>query len=293
MIGLLRGKLIDKRPNQVLLDVGGVGYQVQVSLLTYAGIGALHSEATLLIHTHVREDQLALYGFVTAREKQCFELLLSASGVGPSLALKILSGMSLEQLIPAIRKGDIARLVLIPGVGKTLAERIVVELRDKLAVVDVPEAGKPATRSQTEADVASALVNLGYDERSVEKAIVKSRGTGGGDFEKRFAPRVALKTLGAPPCTQDGARKDARNEARDGGRGGPVCVGIRGARGQGEGIRALLFRVGAVGRAVSQECRVPRNRDAPRFRKPAPLPYHRPLKAGSPFEARRRHAREV
>jgi holliday junction DNA helicase RuvA len=195
MIGLLRGKLIDKRPNQVLLDVGGVGYQVQVSLLTYAGIGALHSEATLLIHTHVREDQLALYGFATAREKQCFELLLSASGVGPSLALKILSGMSLEQLIPAIRKGDIARLVLIPGVGKKTAERIVVELRDKLAVVDVPEAGKPATRSQTEADVASALVNLGYDERSVEKAIEKSRGTGGGDFEMLL--RASLQTLGA------------------------------------------------------------------------------------------------
>jgi Holliday junction DNA helicase RuvA len=194
MIGLLRGKLVDKRPNQVLLDVGGVGYQVQVSLLTYAGIGALHGETTLLIHTHVREDQLALYGFVTAREKQCFELLLSASGVGPSLALKILSGMSLEQLIPAIRKGDIARLVLIPGVGKKTAERIVVELRDKLAVVDVPEAGKPATRSQVEADVASALVNLGYDERSVEKAIEKSRGTGGGDFETLL--RASLQTLG-------------------------------------------------------------------------------------------------
>src|SRR6202795_2546621 len=114
MIGLLRGKLVDKRPNQVLLDVGGVGYQVQVSLLTYAGIGALHSEATLLIHTHVREDQLALYGFVTAREKQCFELLLSASGVGPSLALKILSGVGSGGLVPAIPKRAIFPVLRLP-----------------------------------------------------------------------------------------------------------------------------------------------------------------------------------
>jgi Holliday junction DNA helicase RuvA len=195
MIGLLRGKLIEKRPNQALLDVGGVGYQVQIPLSTFAGLGALHAETTLLIHTHVREDALALYGFVTAREKQCFELLISASGVGPSLALKILSGMSIEQLVPAIRKGDLVQLVRIPGVGRKTAERIVVELRDKLAAVDVPEAGKPATRSQLEADVASALVNLGYDERSVERAIEKARGAGGADFEVLL--RGALQILGS------------------------------------------------------------------------------------------------
>ena len=154
MIGLLRGKLIEKRPNAVLLDVGGVGYQVLVPLSTFAALGPLHSEATLLIHTHVREDQFSLFGFVTAREKQCFELLISASGVGPALALKILSGMGIEQLVPAIRKGDLAALVLIPGVGKKTAERIVVELRDKLAAVDVPESGKPATKSQLEKTVA-------------------------------------------------------------------------------------------------------------------------------------------
>src|ERR1700684_2990807 len=156
MIGSLRGKLIDKRPNLVLLDVGGVGYQVLIPLSTFAVLGALHDETTLLIHTHVREDQLSLYGFLTAREKQCFELLISASGVGPSLALKILSGMGIEDLVPAIRKSDIAQLVLIPGVGKKTAERIVVELRDKLAIVEVREAGKPATRSQLESDVSSA-----------------------------------------------------------------------------------------------------------------------------------------
>ncbi|MGB0034202.1 MAG: Holliday junction branch migration protein RuvA [Candidatus Acidiferrales bacterium] len=194
MIGLLRGKLVEKRPNLVLLDVGGVGYQVMIPLSTFTSLGALHAEATLLIHTHLREDQLSLYGFLTAREKQCFELLISASGVGPSLALKILSGMSLDELVPAIRKADIAQLVRIPGVGKKTAERIVVELRDKLAVIDVPGAGKPATRSQLEADVASALVNLGYDARSVENAIERIRDGGNGDFETLL--RASLQILG-------------------------------------------------------------------------------------------------
>jgi Holliday junction DNA helicase RuvA len=194
MIGSLRGKLIEKRPNQVLLDVGGVGYQVQVPLSTFATLGPLHGETTLLIHTHVREDTLSLYGFLTAREKQCFELLISASGVGPSLALKILSGMSLEELVPAIRKGDLAQLVRIPGVGRKTAERIVVELRDKLVVVDVAEAGKPTTRSQLESDVGSALVNLGYDTRAVEHAIEKARGPAGADFEKLL--RASLQILG-------------------------------------------------------------------------------------------------
>jgi Holliday junction DNA helicase RuvA len=195
MIGSLRGKLIEKRPNVVLLDVGGVGYQVQIPLSTFAALGALHNEATLLIHTHVREDQFNLFGFFTSREKHCFELLISASGVGPSLALKILSGMGIEQLVPAIRKGDLAQLVQIPGVGKKTAERIVVELRDKLAAIDVPEAGKPATRSQLESDVASALVNLGYDERFVEKAVEKARGTGDADFETLL--RDSLQILGS------------------------------------------------------------------------------------------------
>lgn len=203
MIGLLRGKLIDKRPNQVLVDVGGVGYQVLVPLSTFAGLGTLHSEATLLIHTHVREDQISLYGFLTAREKHCFELLISASGVGPSLALKILSGMGIDELVPAIRKGDLLQLVRIPGVGRKTAERMVVELRDKLVAVDVAETGKPATRSQLESDVASALVNLGYDARSVEKAIEKARAGGDGDFETLL--RASLQILGNT-ALQKGAR---------------------------------------------------------------------------------------
>jgi len=195
MIGSLRGKLIEKRPNQLLVDVNGVGYQVQIPLSTFASLGALHAETNLLIHTHVREDQITLYGFVSAREKQCFELLISASGVGPSLALKILSGMSIEELVPAIRKSDLAQLVKIPGVGRKTAERIVVELRDKLVVIDVPQAGKPSTRSQLEDDVASALMNLGYDTKSVERAVEKSRASSGNDFEKLL--RSSLQILGS------------------------------------------------------------------------------------------------
>src|SRR6266487_1117698 len=187
MIGQLRGRLAGKRPNQVLVDVGGVGYLVQVPLSTYGALGELHTEVTLLIHTHVREDALALYGFVSAREKHFFEMLLSASGVGPALALKILSGMSVEELVPAI-----------PGVGRKTAERMVVELKDKLEAVAV-EAEKPAAASPAgvEADVVSALVNLGYDARAAEGAVGEAkREAGAGNFEKLL--RAALQSLSAP-----------------------------------------------------------------------------------------------
>jgi Holliday junction DNA helicase RuvA len=198
MIGQLRGRLTDKRPNQVLVDVGGVGYLVQVPLSTYAALGELHTEVTLLIHTHVREDALALYGFLSSREKHFFEMLLSASGVGPTLALKILSGMSVEELVPAIRGSDLARLTRIPGVGRKTAERMVVELKDKLDAVTV-EAGRPAASSPagTEADVVSALVNLGYDARAAEGAVAEGkREVGTGHFEKLL--RAALQALSAP-----------------------------------------------------------------------------------------------
>ena len=198
MIGQLRGRLAEKRPNQVLVDVGGVGYLVQVPLSTYATLGELHAEVTLLIHTHVREDALALYGFVSAREKHFFEMLLSASGVGPTLALKILSGMSVEELVPAIRGSDLARLTKIPGVGRKTAERMVVELKDKLEAVTV-ETEKPVSSSPAgiEADVISALVNLGYDARAAETAALEAkRETGTGNFEKLL--RGALQSLSAP-----------------------------------------------------------------------------------------------
>lgn len=202
MIGQLRGALVDKRPNQVVIDVAGVGYQVQIPLSTFTGLGVLHAEVTLLIHTHLREDQIALYGFLTAREKQCFELLISATGVGPSLALKILSGMSLDELVPAVRKGDVIQLKRIPGVGQKTAERIVLELRDKLAVVEVVETGKAPARSQVEADVSSALVNLGYEPRSIEKTIEQVRGQHP-TFDALL--RAALQKLGGA-AIEKGAR---------------------------------------------------------------------------------------
>ncbi len=193
MIGLLRGRLLEKRPNQVILDVGGVGYLVAVPLSTYAALGELHAEVTLLIHTHVREDALTLYGFLSAREKHVFELLLGASGVGPSLSLKILSGMNVEQLVPAIRGGDIARLTKIPGVGRKTAERMVLELKDKLDTVAV-ETDKPlpASPAGVEADVKSALINLGYDERTAESAVAEGkREAGNASFEKLLRHTLA------------------------------------------------------------------------------------------------------
>jgi holliday junction DNA helicase RuvA len=198
MIGQLRGRLAEKRPNQILVDVAGVGYLVQIPLSSYAALGELHTEVTLLIHTHVREDALSLYGFVSSREKHLFEMLLSASGVGPSLALKILSGMRVEELVPAIRAADLARLTKIPGVGRKTAERMVVELKDKLEAVAL-EAEKPAAASPAgaEADVLSALVNLGYDSRAAESAVAEAkRETGAANFEKLL--RAALQSLAAP-----------------------------------------------------------------------------------------------
>jgi Holliday junction DNA helicase RuvA len=196
MIGQLRGRLAEKRPNQVLVDVGGVGYVVLVPLSTFAALGDLHTEVTLLIHTHVREDALSLYGFVSSREKHLFELLISASGVGPSLALKILSGMSVDELVPAIRGNDLARLTKIPGVGRKTGERMVVELKDKLEAVVVMEAERPAASSPAgvEADVVSALINLGYEARVAEKTVEEARKeSGAANFEKLL--RAALQAL--------------------------------------------------------------------------------------------------
>jgi Holliday junction DNA helicase RuvA len=208
MIGHLRGKLSDKRPNQVIVDVGGVGYEVLIPLSTFYALGELHQDVNLLIYTHVREDTLSLYGFVSSREKQLFELLLSASGVGPVLALKMLSGMSVEELLPAIRAGDLARLTTIPGVGRKTAERIVVELRDKMAAMEAPELrpAAPAGRTQLDADVISALANLGYDQHLAEKTVEDARGGGAdGDFESLL--RATLQALSRP--LKRGARSGA------------------------------------------------------------------------------------
>jgi Holliday junction DNA helicase RuvA len=198
MIAQLRGTLGDKRPNQVLVDVGGVGYLVHIPLSTFYALGDLHSNITLLIHTQVREDAISLYGFLSAREKHLFELLISASGVGPVLALKILSGMGVDDLVPAVRSGDLARLTRIPGVGRKTAERMIVELRDKLAAMEIPEdARKPVTTTGTAGDVVSALLNLGYDQHAAEQAVERAGKNGASEtFEALL--RAALQQLTAP-----------------------------------------------------------------------------------------------
>jgi len=201
MIAQLRGSLGDKRPNQVLVDVGGVGYLVHIPLSTFYALGDLHSNVTLLIHTQVREDAISLYGFLSAREKHLFELLISASGVGPALALKILSGMSVDDLVPAVRSGDLARLTRIPGVGRKTAERMIVELRDKLAAMEIPEdARKPVATTGTSGDVVSALLNLGYDQHAAEQAVERA---GKNVASETFEPllRGALQELTAPAQT--------------------------------------------------------------------------------------------
>jgi Holliday junction DNA helicase RuvA len=184
MIGHLRGTLVEKRPNLAVVDVAGVGYRVHIPLSTFYELGEINGPVTLLTHTHVREDQLALYGFLSAREQQIFEMLLSASGVGPSLALKILSGLPIEELAPAIRAGNLEQLLRIPGVGRKTAERIVVELRDKMAAV-APEAAADgaAPRTGMEADLVSALTNLGYDARTSERAVAAAMKNGAGRGE--------------------------------------------------------------------------------------------------------------
>jgi Holliday junction DNA helicase RuvA len=204
MIAQLRGTLGDKRPNQVLVDVGGVGYLVHVPLSTFYALGDLHSNVTLLIHTQVREDAISLYGFLSSREKHLFELLISASGVGPVLALKILSGMSVDDLVPAVRNGDLARLTRIPGVGRKTAERMVVELRDKLAAMENPEdARQPVSTTGTAGDVVSALLNLGYEQRTAEQAVERAKKDGTKEIFEDLL-RATLQQLSAP--AQQGAR---------------------------------------------------------------------------------------
>ena len=177
MIAHLSGKLLSKQPNQVVIDVQGVGYLVNIPLSTFYEIGDPGAAIQLLIHTHVREDTIALFGFQTAKEKHLFEQLTSVSGIGPKLGVTVLSGMSVDELVPAIRQGNLARLTLIPGVGKKTAERMVVELRDKLSKV---EAAWTETLSpigiipDVKDDVISALVNLGYPRPSAERGIQKA-----------------------------------------------------------------------------------------------------------------------
>ena len=198
MIGRLSGTLVEKQPNQVIVDVGGVGYIVLIPLSTYTALGELNGPVILLVHTHLREDQLQLYGFLTARERQLFEMLITVSGIGPSLALKVLSGRRAEDVTAAIRRGDVEQLLGIPGIGKKTAERIVMELRDRITNLapEIVEPGRAAVG--VEAEVSSALANLGYDRREIDDVLARAlRARVGAGFEGLF--RAALAELSAAP----------------------------------------------------------------------------------------------
>lgn len=176
MIGLLRGTLLEKAPSRLIVDVAGVGYEVLVPLSTFYVLGDPGASATLRIHTHVREDMIALYGFATPLEQDLFERLIAISGVGPKLALAVLSGIEPAELIRAVRLQDVARLTAIPGVGKKTAERIGLELKDRLpaaAAAGGPVAAAAAPPDQLRDDLLSALLNLGYPRPAAEKAIDK------------------------------------------------------------------------------------------------------------------------
>jgi len=176
MIAHLRGTLLSKRPNQAIVETHGVGYDVVISVPTFTEMPAAGAEVALHIHTHVREDALSLYGFLRLAEKHLFEKLLTVSGIGPKLAITILSGMPADEMVGAIRGGDLARLTRIPGIGKKTAERMVLELRDKLpAPAGSSEMSAPPA-SPVEEDVISALVNLGYQRAAADKALLAARG---------------------------------------------------------------------------------------------------------------------
>lgn len=177
MIALLRGSLLEKHPSRVIVDVSGVGYDVQVPLSTFYGLGEPGGEVTLRIHTHVREDVIALYGFSTPIEQDLFERLISISGIGPKLALSVLSGIEPADLIRAIRTQDVVRLTAIPGVGKKTAERIGLELKDRLpqpAMATEPAGATVRPEDQLREDLLSALLNLGYQRQAAEKAIERA-----------------------------------------------------------------------------------------------------------------------
>ncbi|HEY2114081.1 MAG TPA: Holliday junction branch migration protein RuvA [Candidatus Angelobacter sp.] len=189
MIAHLRGKLISKHPNQAIVDAGGVGYDVTISVPTFSELPALNTEVSFFIHTHVREDALALFGFLRAQEKQLFEKLLSVSGIGPKLAITILSGMAADAMIAAIKGNNVASLTRIPGIGKKTAERMVLELRDKLDAFGV--APETVAASPVEEDVISALVNLGYQRPMAERALAKLGNVSTESFDALFRKAMA------------------------------------------------------------------------------------------------------
>ncbi len=195
MIASLRGVLVEKHPNQAVVETGGVGYDVTIPVSTFSHLPDAGAEVRLRIHTHVREDALSLYGFLTQDEKGLFEKLISVSGIGPKLAVTILSGLAATDLIHAIRRGEVDRLVRIPGIGKKTAERLVLELRDKLPAVtgEEPPAPAAAALSPVDQDVLSALLNLGCARPQAEAAVRKAKAAGApADFEPLFRRALEL-----------------------------------------------------------------------------------------------------
>lgn len=190
MIAHLRGKLISKHPNQAIVEAAGVGYEVNITVPTFSELPGLGAEVALFVHTHVREDALSLFGFLRAEEKQLFEKLISVSGIGPRLAITILSGMQADAAVAAIKGNNLAALTRVPGIGKKTAERMVLELRDKLDAFGVPAA---ATASPVEEDVLSALINLGYQRPLAQKALARLGNISGDGFDVLF--RKALAAL--------------------------------------------------------------------------------------------------
>jgi Holliday junction DNA helicase RuvA len=198
MIGHIRGILLEKHPNEVIVDVQGVGYLVTIPVSTFSSLPETGTEVKLRIHTHVREDALLLFGFLTQDEKLLFERLISVSGVGPKMGITVLSGLPVADLVTSIRTGNLQQLTRVPGIGKKTAERLVVELRDKLDLI----AGKPATSSAAvpvvplsaiDEDVLSALINLGCPRPAAEAAIKKARAAGAPDaFEPLFRRALEL-----------------------------------------------------------------------------------------------------
>lgn len=198
MIAHLRGTILEKHPNEVVVEAAGVGYEVQIPISTYTALPDAGALVSLRVYTHVREDALALFGFATPEEKLLFERLISVSGIGPKLAITVLSGLPTSDLVAAIRTEDVPRLVRIPGVGKKTAERIVLELKDKLGAVEAvgPSPGAAPARpslSALEQDVLSALANLGCSRPAAEEAVRKAKDRGAPqEFEPFFRAALAL-----------------------------------------------------------------------------------------------------
>lgn len=196
MIAWLRGRLLDKQPTRLVLDVHGVGYDVAIPVSTYYAVGEPGSDVELRVHTHVREDAIALFGFLTAYELTVFEKLIGTSGIGPKLGLSVLSGIDAADFAAAVQRGDVARLTRIPGVGRKTAERICLELKDKLPAAPgaAPAAAAAAPSSAIRDDLVSALTNLGYHRTAVDKTLDRLLA---GEEPPRFdgALRAALKEL--------------------------------------------------------------------------------------------------